>query len=44
VGIVIGGAFYVGRILYAPEEERILSKEFGTAWDTYIKKVIMPWL
>jgi protein-S-isoprenylcysteine O-methyltransferase Ste14 len=44
VGIVIGGAFYVGRILYAPAEEKLLSKEFGVEWDQYLKKVLIPWL
>lgn len=44
LGLVIGGAFYAGRILYAPAEEELLSKEFGEAWEKYTKKVTIPWL
>jgi protein-S-isoprenylcysteine O-methyltransferase Ste14 len=44
LGIIIGGAFYVGRLLFAPEEERKISDEFGVEWEEYIKNVIIPWL
>jgi protein-S-isoprenylcysteine O-methyltransferase Ste14 len=44
LGVIIGGAFYLGRLLFAPEEEKILSKIFGSEWDNYAKKVILPWL
>jgi len=44
LGMVVGGAFYVGRLLFAPEEERKLSSEFRVEWEKYIKKVIILWL
>lgn len=44
LGALIGIVVYIGCKLYAPEEEKILSKIFGSAWDEYSKKVKMPWL
>jgi protein-S-isoprenylcysteine O-methyltransferase Ste14 len=44
LGLIIGGVFYVGRIRFAQEEEKVLSKEFGVEWDEYNKKVLIPWL
>jgi len=44
LGVVIGIALYVGSRLYAPEEERELSKTFGAAWDEYCRTVRIPWL
>jgi protein-S-isoprenylcysteine O-methyltransferase Ste14 len=44
LGIIIGGALYVGRIRFAQEEEKALSTEFGVAWENYTKKVMIPWL
>jgi protein-S-isoprenylcysteine O-methyltransferase Ste14 len=44
LGVIIGGAFYVGRLSYAQEEENGLSKEFGEEWEEYKKKVLIPWL
>lgn len=44
LGILIGVIVYIGSRLYAPEEEQILSKIFGEAWDDYCKKVKLPWL
>jgi protein-S-isoprenylcysteine O-methyltransferase Ste14 len=44
LGVIVGGAFFAGRILFAPEEEGNLSKEFGVEWEKYTKKVIIPWL
>src|SRR5574341_1644026 len=44
LGLIVGGVYYVGRIIYAPEEEKVLSKEFGVEWEDYTKKVIIPWL
>jgi len=35
---------YIGSRMFAPEEERELSKTFGAAWDEYCDKVKMPWL
>ena len=44
LGLIIGGAFFVGRIIFAQEEEKVLSKEFGVEWETYKKKVFIAWL
>lgn len=44
LGIFIGIIVYIGSRLYSPEEEKILSKIFGEAWDDYSKKVKVPWL
>lgn len=42
LGILIGVIVYTGSRLYAPEEEQLLSKTFGAAWDDYCKKVKLP--
>ena len=44
LGVVIGIALYIGSRIFAPEEEKTLSKTFGTAWDEYCNKVKIPWL
>lgn len=44
LGVLIGIIVYVASRLFAPEEERMLSKSFGTSWDEYCKKVKIPWL
>ena len=44
LGALVGIALYVGSRLFAPEEERGLSKAFGAAWDEYCRKVRLPWL
>lgn len=44
LGAVIGIALYTGARLFAPEEERELSKTFGATWDEYCRTVKMPWL
>ncbi len=44
LGAVIGVVPYIGSRLFAPEEERQLSQTFGTSWDEYRKKVMIPWL
>ena len=44
LGALVGIAMYVGSRLFAPEEERGLSKAFGAAWDEYCRKVRLPWL
>jgi protein-S-isoprenylcysteine O-methyltransferase Ste14 len=44
LGIMIGITVYIGSRLYSPEEEKILSKIFGGAWDDYCNKVKLPWL
>ncbi len=44
LGVIVGAAFLAGRILFAPEEEEKLSREFGVEWDKYKNNVIIPWL
>lgn len=44
LGVVIGIVEYIGSRKYAPEEERILAKIFGSSWSNYTKKVILPWI
>jgi len=44
LGVVIGIVLYVASRVFSPEEERTLSKTFGTTWDEYCHKVAMPWL
>jgi protein-S-isoprenylcysteine O-methyltransferase Ste14 len=44
LGALVGVVIYVGRILFAREEEALLSKNFGTAWNEYCKKVKISWL
>jgi protein-S-isoprenylcysteine O-methyltransferase Ste14 len=42
--LLMGIILYIGVRLFAPEEEELLSKTFGPAWDEYCKKVKIPWL
>lgn len=44
LGGVIGLVLYSGSRLFSPEEEALLSKTFGPAWDTYREQVKIPWL
>ncbi|MDP4091400.1 MAG: isoprenylcysteine carboxylmethyltransferase family protein [Bacillota bacterium] len=44
LGAVIGIIVYIGSRIFAPEEEKILSKIFGDKWSDYCSKVKMPWL
>lgn len=44
LGLAVGVVVYIGSRLYAPEEEGILSRVFGSRWDEYCHKVLMPWL
>ena len=44
LGLLTGLAVYAGSRIYAPEEEKILTRIFGEKWDTYRKKVLLPWL
>ncbi len=44
VGVVIGIILYIATRLFAPEEEELLSKTFGSTWDKYRKQVKIPWL
>ncbi len=44
LGAVIGIVMYIAARRYAPEEEALLAKTFGTAWDDYLNTVRIPWL
>jgi protein-S-isoprenylcysteine O-methyltransferase Ste14 len=44
VGVLIGGALYVGSRLFAPEEEAELAERFGERWTHYQDGVWIPWL
>ena len=44
LGVLIGIVVYIGSRLFSPEEEKILSKIFGSTWDEYCDKVRIPWL
>ncbi len=44
LGVVIGAVIYIGSRLYAPEEEKILSKAFGAEWQEYTKRVKIRWI
>jgi protein-S-isoprenylcysteine O-methyltransferase Ste14 len=44
LGVFIGVIVYIGSRIYSPEEEKILSKIFGEAWNKYYRKVIIPWI
>jgi protein-S-isoprenylcysteine O-methyltransferase Ste14 len=44
LGVLIGIVIYIGSRIFSPEEEEILSKTFGAAWDEYLNKVKIPWL
>ena len=44
LGALIGIIIYIGSRIFSHEEEEMLSKTFGTAWDEYCTKVKIPWL
>jgi len=44
LGALIGAILYIASRIFAPAEEEMLSKTFGTTWDEYCKKVKIPWL
>lgn len=44
LGVIIGLIVYIGSRIFAPEEEKVLSKTFGVKWDDYCSKVKIPWL
>ncbi len=44
LGLLTGLVLYTGSRIYAPEEEKILARIFGEKWDSYRKKVLLPWL
>jgi len=44
LGVVFGALLYIGSRIYAPEEEKALSQEFGDRWNAYAERVMVPWL
>lgn len=44
LGLLIGIAMYLNSIKYSPNEEKILSKKFGSSWKKYKDSVKIPWL
>jgi protein-S-isoprenylcysteine O-methyltransferase Ste14 len=44
LGVLIGIVLYIGARVFAPEEERGLSKTFGATWDEYCNKVKIAWI
>ncbi len=44
LGVLVGIVLYIASRMFAPEEEKALSKTFGAAWDDYGKRVKIPWL
>jgi protein-S-isoprenylcysteine O-methyltransferase Ste14 len=44
LGALMGVIVYIGSRIFSPEEEKMLSKTFGPAWDEYCNKVRIPWL
>jgi protein-S-isoprenylcysteine O-methyltransferase Ste14 len=44
IGVVLGIVLYVGARIFAPEEEAVLSANFGDRWDAYRRSVILPWV
>jgi protein-S-isoprenylcysteine O-methyltransferase Ste14 len=44
LGVLIGITLYIATKIFTPEEEIMLSKAFGPAWEEYSKKVKLPWL
>jgi protein-S-isoprenylcysteine O-methyltransferase Ste14 len=44
LGALLGVVVYIGSRVFSPEEEAVLSKIFGTAWEQYCSKVKLPWL
>jgi protein-S-isoprenylcysteine O-methyltransferase Ste14 len=44
LGALIGAILYIGSRMFAPKEEKELSKTFGPAWVNYAGAVKIPWL
>lgn len=44
LGLLLGIILYIGSRKFSSEEEEILSKTFGAAWDEYRTNVKIPWL
>ena len=44
LGLALGIVLFVAARMFEPREERLLSRRFGPAWDTYERKVKIAWL
>lgn len=44
LGIAVGLVMYAASRKFSPQEEKELSQIFGTAWEKYRNRVLMPWL
>jgi len=44
LGALVGIGLYLGSRRYAPAEEEQLAATFGSSWDAYRRRVMMPWL
>lgn len=44
LGVLIGVILYIASRIFSPQEEKTLSKTFGTNWDEYCNMVKIPWL
>ncbi len=44
LGALLGIVVYIGSRLFSPDEETILAKIFGQAWEEYAANVMLPWL
>ncbi len=44
LGLLLGAILYIASRLFAPQEEKDLSRLFGRAWNEYNRRVMLPWL
>jgi protein-S-isoprenylcysteine O-methyltransferase Ste14 len=44
LGALIGIVVYVGSRIFSPEEEKILSRTYGVAWEEYCDRVKIRWV
>ncbi len=44
LGLLLGVVLYAASRLFASQEERDLERTFGTAWQEYRDRVLIPWL
>lgn len=44
LGAVLGVVLYIAGRLFESEEEADLAAQFGTRWDAYRQRVVLPWV
>jgi len=44
LGALIGIVMYIASRIYSPREEKLLSNNYGSAWDEYCRTVKIKWL